>query len=111
NVKIEISEVEYGRDYEFGDFKVRFITMTHSIPDTMHLLIQTPIGSLYHGPDYKLDLTPPYGNHPDFYEIVKAGHDGVLCLLSDSLGSEREGLTLSESVVGQTFEDDMRKTK
>jgi ribonuclease J len=47
----------------------------------------------------------------DFYAITKAGHDGVTCLLSDCLGSERDGLTLSESIVGQTFEDEMRKTK
>jgi ribonuclease J len=77
----------------------------------MHLLITSPVGTFYHGPDYKLDLTPPYGQPPDFYEICKAGHEGILCLLSDALGSEREGLTLSESIVGQTFEDEMRKTK
>lgn len=106
-----ITVVEYSKTYKFGDFELKFIPMTHSIPDTMHVLIKTPVGSFYHGPDYKLDLTPPYGTHPDFYEITKAGHDGILCLLSDALGSDRPGLTLSESIVGQTFEDEMRKTK
>ena len=85
--------------------------MTHSIPDTTHIIIKTPIGSFYHGSDFKLDLTPPYGSPPDFYKIAKAGHEGILCLLSDCLGSERPGLTLSESIVGQTFEDEMRKTR
>ncbi|NTU46305.1 ribonuclease J [Candidatus Roizmanbacteria bacterium] len=107
----DITVVQYGKDYSFGGFQARFIPVTHSIPDTMHILIKTPAGSFYHGPDYKLDLTPPYGSPPDFYEIVKAGKDGLLCVMSDALGAERDGLTLSESIVGQTFEDEMRKTK
>ncbi|MBI4973751.1 ribonuclease J [Candidatus Roizmanbacteria bacterium] len=107
----KVNRVEYRKDYEFGDFKARFINITHSIPDATHIQIKTPVGNLYHGPDFKLDLTPPYGAPPDFYEITKAGHDGLLCLLSDALGSERDGLTLSEAIVGSTFEDTMRKTK
>ncbi|MBI3619540.1 ribonuclease J [Candidatus Roizmanbacteria bacterium] len=109
--QIKVNTVEYRKDYSFGGFSVRFINMTHSIPDTMHLIISTPVGRIYHGTDFKMDLTPPYGSSPDFYEMTKAGNDGVLCLMSDCLGAEREGLTLSESVVGQTFEDEMRKTK
>ncbi len=111
NKKITVNQVQYGKDYVFGDFKVSFIRMTHSIPDTMHVLIKTPVGTIYHGSDFKLDLTPPYGSPPDFYEITKAGKEGIICLLSDCLGAERPGLTLSESIVGQTFEDEMRKTK
>lgn len=108
---INVNVVDYQKEYSFGAFKVQFINVTHSIPDTLHILIKTPVGNFYHGTDYKLDLTPPYGNPPDFYKIAAAGKDGVLCLLSDCLGSDREGLTLSESIVGQTFEDEMRKTK
>lgn len=111
NQQVMINLVDYEKEYQFGDFKVKFIRMTHSIPDTQHILIKSPVGAFYHGPDFKLDLTPPYGYPPDFYEITKAGHEGVLCLMSDCLGAEREGLTLSESIVGQTFEDEMRKTK
>ncbi len=109
--KITVNEITYHKDYRFGDFTVRFLTMTHSIPDTMHLLIKTSLGTIYHGTDFKLDLTPPYGRGPDFYEMTKAGQDGVLCLLSDCLGSQRPGLTLSESIVGETFENEMRNTK
>lgn len=111
DTKVIVNQIKYDQEYQFGNFKVSFIKMTHSIPDTMHVLIKTPVGSMYHGPDFKLDLTPPYGSSPDFYAITKAGKEGVLCLLSDCLGSERPGLTLSESIVGQTFEDEMRKTK
>src|SRR3989344_2395521 len=111
NQRIDLNELVYEKEYRFGLFKINFIRVTHSIPDSFHILIKTPVGNIYHGTDFKLDLTPPYGKHPDFYSITKAGKDGVLCLLSDSLGSEREGLTLSENIVGQTFEDEMRKTK
>ncbi len=111
NENIFIQEIEYKKPYKLGNFEVKYIHMTHSIPDAAHVLIKTPLGVMYHGPDFKLDLTPPYTDPPDFYEITKAGHDGILCLLSDALGSDRPGLTLSESIVGQTFEDEMRKTK
>lgn len=111
NLAIDMHVIEFGKVYTFGEFKAQFIHMTHSIPDMSHIVIKTPVGNLYHGPDYKMDLNPPYGGAPNFYDICKAGKDGVLCLFSDCLGSERDGLTLSESVVGQTFEDEMRKTK
>ncbi|OGK13927.1 hypothetical protein A3C98_01450 [Candidatus Roizmanbacteria bacterium RIFCSPHIGHO2_02_FULL_37_15] len=109
--KVKMNQIEYDKEYQFGLFTVSFIRITHSIPDALHILIKTPIGNFYHGADFKLDLTPPYGKYPDFYSIIKAGREGILCLFSDCLGVEREGLTLSESIVGQTFEDEMRKTK
>lgn len=111
NERVKVNVVNHEKTYTFGSFELKFIRMTHSIPDTLHIIIKSPVGTFYHGTDFKFDLTPPYGSYPDFYEITKAGKDGVLCLLSDSLGSEREGLTLSENIVGQTFEDEMRKTK
>lgn len=106
--RAKIETISYDQEYCFGAFTVRFIRLTHSIPDTTHILIKTPLGNLYHGSDFKLDLTPPYGSPPDFYQITKAGKEGILALLSDCLGVEREGLTLSESAVGQTFEAEMR---
>jgi ribonuclease J len=108
---VNITEAQDNKLYDFGNFKAQYIHVTHSIPDTKHILIKTPVGNMYHGPDFKLDLTPPYGDSPNFYQITKAGEEGVLCLFSDALGSEREGLTLSEAIVGQAFEDEMRKTK
>ncbi len=108
---VKITVVDLQKEYEFGPFKVSFINITHSIPDTLHMYIKTPVGNFYHGTDYKLDLTPPFGQPPDFHKITSAGKEGVLCLFSDCLGSDREGLTLSENIVGQTFEDEMRKTK
>ncbi len=111
NLPLNLKVIAYGQQYKFGEFTVEFIPVTHSIPDTTHILITSPVGTMYHGSDFKLDTTPVYGNPPDFYRITKAGHDGVLCLLSDCLGAQRDGLTQSEAIVGQTFEDEMRKTK
>ncbi|KXK09421.1 MAG: Ribonuclease J 1 [Microgenomates bacterium OLB23] len=111
NVKLRMNLINFDNTYHFGGFKAKFIRMTHSIPDTTHILLSSPVGSFYHGSDFKMDLTPPFGYAPDFYEIAKAGKDGVLCLMSDSLGADREGFTLSESVVGKTFEDEIRTTK
>ncbi|OGK18309.1 hypothetical protein A3G67_03375 [Candidatus Roizmanbacteria bacterium RIFCSPLOWO2_12_FULL_40_12] len=109
--RVQVNQVDYDHEYQFGQFKVQFIHLTHSIPDTMHIFIKTPVGNIYHGPDFKFDLTPPYGKPPDFYKILNLSHEGVLCLMSDCLGVDRPGATPSESIVGQTFEDVMRTTK
>lgn len=110
-LSVKINTISYHKEYQWGLFTTQFIELTHSIPDTTHILIKTPVGTLYHGSDFKFDLTPPYGNPPDFYTIAKAGKERVLCLLSDSLGSENAGFTASEKIVGKTFEDEMRNTK
>ena len=68
------------------------------------------MGNIYHGTDFKLDLTPPYGKPPDFKKMSILSSKGVLCLLSDCLGSETQGLTLSESAVSKTFDEEMAKT-
>lgn len=111
NLRITVNKVDFEKEYSYGGFRIQFIRVTHSIPDTTHIIIKSPVGTFYHGPDFKFDLTPPYGSPPDFYRITKAGADGILVLMSDALGAERPGLTLSESIVGKTFEDEMRKTK
>ncbi len=110
-LSVKVNEVDYKKDYQLGRFTARFIQLTHSIPDATHILIKTPVGNFYHGADFKFDLTPPYGPPPNFSAITKAGDEGILCLLSDCLGAENEGLTLSEKIVGKTFDDEMRQTK
>lgn len=107
----DLTVVKLRKEYEFGGFKATFINTAHSIPDTHHIIIHTPVGLIYHGQDFKMDLTPPYGDPPDFFAMTQAGEEGVLALMSDALGAFREGLTLSESAIGQSFEDEMRKTK
>ncbi len=109
--KLKVTQISYNKPYQFGVFNVQFIHTTHSIPDPMHVFIKTPIGNFYHGPDFKFDLTPPYGPPPDFSAITRAGDAGILCMLSDCLGSEREGSTQSESTIGATFDELISSTK
>lgn len=107
----KITQVKFDQELKLGPFTIDFIHMTHSVQDTMHFIIKTPVGNLYHGTDFKLDLNPPYERPPDFHKITRAGKEGLLCLMSDCIGVETEGLTLSESAVGETFENEMRKTR
>lgn len=103
-----IKAVAPGDIQTFGRFSVQWIHVTHSVPDTAHLVITTPIGTFYHGSDFKFDLTPVDNQPSDLGKIAAAGEKGILCLLSDSLGSERSGYTLSERVIEDTIEQELR---
>lgn len=92
-----------------GVFKITPVHVTHSIPDAANFIIQTPIGIFYHGSDFKFDLTPPDNFPSELGKIAGAGEAGVLCLLSDSLGSERSGYTLTERIIEDSLEDEIRK--
>lgn len=94
-----------------GSFRISFIRMTHSVPDTANLLIKTPGGTVYHASDFKFDLTP-FDNKPsEYHRIAQAGRDGVLVLVSDCLGAERTGFSRSEITLQQSFEEAMRNCK
>src|SRR6266516_2274177 len=93
---------------QIGDFKITFIHVTHSIPDTTHLFIETPVGNFYHGADYKFDLTPADRKRTEFLKIAQAAQKGITALLSDCLGAERPGFTPSEEMLTQNFEKAMR---
>ncbi|SFG48856.1 ribonuclease J [Desulfotomaculum arcticum] len=92
-----------------GPFKIEFIRVSHSIPDAVSLAIETPVGVVVHTGDFKLDQTPVDGEVTDFNRLAQLGEKGVLVLLSDSTNVERPGYTLSEKVVGQTFDDSFRQ--
>ncbi len=91
-----------------GDFEVKMFPMTHSVPDSKHLLIKTPVGTIYHGTDFKFDWTPVGQQLPDVQSITKAGAEGITLLLSDCLRSEKEGYSLSESIIEDSFEREFR---
>ncbi|MBU1326960.1 ribonuclease J [Patescibacteria group bacterium] len=106
--KTFVAPVEFNQTLELGKFRVSFIRLTHSVPDTAHLVIETPIGVFYHGSDFKFDMTPLDGKVSELSKITAVGRRGVLCLLTDSLGSERRGFTPSEQVVGETLEKELQ---
>lgn len=91
-----------------GDFEVKMIPVNHSVPDTKHLVIKTPYGQVYHGSDFKFDWTPVGQEISDIQSITRAGAEGVVLLLSDCLRSEKEGYSLSESIVEDSFEREFK---
>lgn len=94
-----------------GSFKIEFFAVSHSIPDSVGLGIHTPLGVILHTGDFKFDQTPVNGKIADFNRIAQLGSEGVLVLLSDSTNVERAGFTMSEKVVGQTFDDNFRSAR
>lgn len=92
-----------------GPFTVEPIHVTHSVPNTFHLAITTPLGKIYHGADFKFDITPLDNRPPDFKKIVRLAERGVLCLLSDCLRSERPGFTPSETTLTSALEREVRR--
>jgi ribonuclease J len=86
-----------------GPFTIELIQSCHSIPDGVGLAIRTPVGTLIHSGDFKIDHTPIDGKRLDMAKLGAYGEEGVLLLLSDSTNVEREGYTLSERDVGNTL--------
>ncbi len=101
----ELNEVNSGETIRLGKyFRVEFIQSSHSIPDSVMLAIHTPIGTIIHTGDFKVDFTPMDGRIMDFGRLAELGNQGVLALMSDSTNAERKGFTMSESTVGEVFE-------
>ncbi len=96
---------------ELGPFTIESIKVTHSVPDARHYAIHTPVGTIYHGSDFKFDLTPVDNVTSDYQKIARIGSQGVLLLLSDCLRSEKTGHSLSESILTDTFEREIKNTQ
>lgn len=103
--------VEKRRVYEIGEFDIEWIHITHSIIDASALAIKTKAGIIIHTGDFKIDQTPIDGYPTDLGRLAHYGEEGVLCLLSDSTNSYKEGYTKSESSVGPTFDQIFARTK
>jgi ribonuclease J len=88
---------------ELGPFRVEFVRMSHSVPDTVGLCIETAAGRLFHTGDWKLDHTPIDGLRTDVGRLAELGNRGIDLLLGDSTNAERPGFTQSERVVGEAF--------
>jgi len=92
-------------------FTLNFIRVTHSVPDSSNIFIKTPVGNFYHGSDFKFDLTPFDKKKTDYKKIAQVSKEGVLCLMSDCLGSERKGHTQSEAKLTAAFEEELKGCK
>ena len=102
----KLIEVMQGETITLGKhFKVEFIRSTHSIPDSVMLAIKTPVGTILHTGDFKVDYTPIDGKIMDLGRIAELGNEGILALMSDSTNAERKGFTMSESSIGPVFDN------
>src|SRR5262249_29015639 len=88
---------------QLGPFRIEFVRMAHSIPDSVAIVLHTPGGLVVHTGDYKLDYTPVDGLKTDVGRLAELGNRGVDLLLGDSTNAERPGFTPSERIVGDAF--------
>lgn len=110
-VQASVNTVQFtDKELKLGEFTISFVRVTHSILDSANIIIRTPVGNLYHGSDFKFDLTPADGKRTEFLKITQAAGQGFLALMSDCLGSDRDGFTPSEQLLGQQFEREMRNS-
>ena len=107
----DLREITAGRPWEIGPFQVEGIRVTHSLMDCLALAIETPIGTVIHTGDFKIDNTPMEGEMFDFQRFAAYGEKGVLLLLSDSTNIERSGYTPSEREVGRNIEQIFQESR
>ena len=93
-----------GSVFRLGNFQIELIHVNHSIPDAVALAIKTPIGTVIHTGDFKIDLTPIAGSMTNLTRFGELGNEGVLALLSDSTNVEKPGFSDSERKVGECFD-------
>ena len=96
--------IEPGQTINIGPFAVEPFAVSHSIPDSVGLIIGTPLGPVVHTGDFKLDHTPVMGQHTDLTRLAEIGREGALLLAADSTYAEIEGYTPSEQIVAETLD-------
>ncbi|MBQ7397767.1 MAG: ribonuclease J [Clostridia bacterium] len=107
----KLCEVKAGDVIEAGAMSVEFIHVNHSIADACALAIKTPLGTILHTGDFKLDTSPIEGEMMDLTRLGELGREGVLLLMCESTNAERGGFTPSERKVGESFEYIFNKHK
>ena len=108
---IKTNVVSFGDIIKLGNVYVEFIKTNHSIVDSAALAIYTSAGIVMHTGDFKVDYTPVFGDSIDLKHFAEIGKMGVLALLSDSTNATKPGFTMSERVVGQTFNSIFNENK
>jgi ribonuclease J len=98
-VKVDIDVLDYGVTRAVGPFSVTFAAVSHSIPGAASVLLQTPVGTLVHSGDFRVDDDPVLGPPTDLVTLERAGDRGVVCLLADSTGAVVAGRNAGERAV------------
>lgn len=107
---VDVREITAGAPWDVGPFRIEGIRVTHSLMDCLALAIETPIGTVIHTGDFKIDNTPVEGEMFDFQRFAAYGEKGVLLLLSDSTNVERSGHTPSEREIGTNLEQIIQRS-
>jgi ribonuclease J len=100
----KLNTVSPGSKITLGQFAIEFFSVCHSIPDSVGLVIHTPLGTVVHSGDFKIDYTPTLCEATNFNQLASLGAKGVLLLLSDSTYAELPGYTPSERIVSDTLD-------
>lgn len=100
----DLREITPGQSVECGPFKIEFIYVTHSTIECVAVAVRTPLGTIIHTGDFKIDSTPVDGRPFDLHTFARYGREGVLALFSDSTNVERPGSTPSERAVWTRIE-------
>lgn len=103
--EIKMIPVNPRETVNIGCFSAEFIRVSHSVPDAVGIALHTPLGVVLHTGDFKIDYTPVDGEVIDLRRFAQLGEQGVLVMLSDSTNVERPGYTVSERMVGTTFDE------
>jgi ribonuclease J len=109
--KDKIKALTINDTIQLGSFKISFYQVSHSIPDSTGIVLETPQGTIIHQSDFKIDWTPVNGQVPDVARVAEVGKKGVMMMTIDCLRSEKEGYTLSERTIEPMFESIERETK
>lgn len=106
--KAQLNTVKAGDTLKLGRFKVELIHINHSIADAVALAIKTPIGTVIHTGDFKIDTTPIDGEMADLTRLGTYGKKGVLALVCESTNAEKPGFSMSERKVGESLDNQFK---
>jgi len=109
--QVELHTIPLGGKIELGDFKVEYVHLTHSIPEPNGLLIETPLGRIFHTGDWKIDPYPVVGRQMDVPALKKLGDEGILAMVCDSTNVFEEGNAGSEQDVRNALIELVKKQK
>lgn len=109
--KLQINTVQDKDKIKLGPFKIEFFRQNHSIPGTLGLFIETPVGNILHTADFKFDSDPVFDRPTDFERLNQIGKRRISLLLSDSTRAEAEGHSLSERKILENLEKIFKETK
>ena len=108
-LQIPIHVIPLDTKFTVGPFGIELFSLAHSIPEMSALALRTPLGTIFHTGDWKLDATPTIGTPLDGARMQRLGDEGVLALMIDSTNAFREGISPSEAEVARSLSDIVKK--